>query len=510
MQLLYKIDFNSTSSYYKEILEGLIGNFSINALVDQYKGFIVIRFEDEGTKIEEFFKFIETRLPLSIFLEKAQVIETIDHTITPLIPNNISSNLSLLTNEKIKNILEDNDVDFLNDILTITKSEVSKLETKSGLIDIFLPSKDLRQDFEQKGFEVKLLLANIEKVSEIFDVNAKDMQLLCSIERPLVKLKFKLTQNRDNEYSSSNFIYVKLPDDEQTLLFANSLKQKDIDTVLYVSKDSYQDGMKITYNNEQNIIISGDRGLFPKYDYTANKKFDSLKEYFQENGGIFKSVLAQFGKRIVPSVGIYFSLKSKDSKVQLNLPTKGLRDVIHVCDTPTNLEVLCDEISCIDEDRQRLVENYKNKFTEIFENKSQEDVYGFESLMLMSAKVLGIDSAKEFEDLALSMNIKSGLQIDFKIMKVDRLNYIDYKKTVQSIMSYKMADVDNGTLAYSFFESLSEFICNYSDEISKEIKSKDIVLCGDMFANSILLSKTLKNLSKNYNVLLPKEYPLDY
>lgn len=38
-----------------------------------------------------------------------------------------------------------------------------------------------------------------------------------------------------------------------------------------------------------------------------------------------------------------------------------------------------------------------------------------------------------------------------------------------------MANVDNQTLAYSFYESLSEFICNYSDEIAKEIKAKDIV-----------------------------------
>ena len=42
------------------------------------------------------------------------------------------------------------------------------------------------------------------------------------------------------------------------------------------------------------------------------------------------------------------------------------------------------------------------------------------------------------------------------------------------------------------------------------LKAKDVVLCGNMFANSILLSKTNKTLSKNYNIILPKEYPLDY
>ncbi|MCG3714931.1 hypothetical protein L5F64_05060, partial [Aliarcobacter butzleri] len=135
---------------------------------------------------------------------------------------------------------------------------------------------------------------------------------------------------------------------------------------------------------------------------------------------------------------------------------------------------------------------------------------GFESIVNICAKVLGLNSAKEFEDLALDTNLKSGIQIDMKLIKVNKLNVLDYRKTVQSMMSYKMANVDNQTLAYSFYESLSEFICNYSDEIAKEIKAKDIVLCGNMFANSILLSKTLKTLSKNYNIILPIEYPLDY
>jgi hydrogenase maturation factor HypF (carbamoyltransferase family) len=78
------------------------------------------------------------------------------------------------------------------------------------------------------------------------------------------------------------------------------------------------------------------------------------------------------------------------------------------------------------------------------------------------------------------------------------------------MMAYKMADVDNVTLVYSFYESLSEFICNYVNEIAKEISAKDVVFCGNMFANSILLSKTNKTLSKTYNIILPKEYPLDY
>ena len=77
----------------------------------------------------------------------------------------------------------------------------------------------------------------------------------------------------------------------------------------------------------------------------------------------------------------------------------------------------------------------------------------------MCAKVLGINSSKEFEDMALNTSMTSGIQIDMKLVSLDGVNYLDYRRIVQSIMAYKMADVDNITLVYSFFESLSEFIC---------------------------------------------------
>jgi hydrogenase maturation factor HypF (carbamoyltransferase family) len=71
-----------------------------------------------------------------------------------------------------------------------------------------------------------------------------------------------------------------------------------------------------------------------------------------------------------------------------------------------------------------------------------------------------------------------------------------------------MADVDETMLAYSFYESLVDFMEENISKISEEIKSKDLILCGNMFSNSILLSKLDKKLN-NINILIPKEYPID-
>lgn len=121
-----------------------------------------------------------------------------------------------------------------------------------------------------------------------------------------------------------------------------------------------------------------------------------------------------------------------------------------------------------------------------------------------------MDDYLEFEDAAFAYNSKSGIQIDMKLLKIDGKNYLDYRRVIQSIMSYKMADVDNRMLAFSFYESLSDLIKDNITKISQEIDTKDIILCGDMFANSILLTKVNDALSKTFNINISKEIPLDY
>ncbi len=510
MQLIYKIEFNTTNSYFKHILQDLIEEAKINASCKQYRTCIILTFDSKAEEIESFFALLEKKLPVSIFLGKSYVIESFDESIEELEEKDVKQNLSLLTNEAIKNIIETNDIDFLNDIVKISKGEVSRFETHNGLKDLFLPNKDIRKRFEKDGFEVKLLITNIDKLTELFDVSPKDLQLLCSIERPLVKLKFKLLQNGKKDFSSTNFIYAKIPDDKETVLFSQALKEKDINWVLYVNDEVYQDGLKTTYFNDQNIIIHGDKGLFPKFDYTANKKFNSSKEYFDENGGVYKATLAQYAKRLIPTIGVYFSLKSKESTISINMPSKGLKEVIVIPNIYNSIENCMDEISTIDEHCERLVKNYTNKYSEYLSKDVTKNTNGFESILNMCAKVLGLADAKEFEDIALSVNVKSGIQIDMKLLAMDGITYLDYRRTVQSLMSYKMADVDTGTLAFSFYESLSEFICSYVSEIATETKVKDVVLCGDMFSNAVLLSKVDKTLSKNYKLMIPKSYPLDY
>ena len=405
---------------------------------------------------------------------------------------------------------ENKNIDFSNDINIIKDGKVSKLETHNGYKDIFLPSKALREEFEEKGLEVKLLICNLSKLQSLAVISQEDIKLLCSVERPLVKLRFNILKNQEKEFSSSDYIYAKLPDDKESILFANALKNEGIDYLLYTIEESLQDGIRATYNDEQNIIISGDKAIFPKYDYTLEKRFDSSKEFFEQNGGVAKTTIKTMNKRLKPIMGVYFSKKADDSSIFVSVPGKGFKEIISIPNVYYDIENAMEEIASIDENCERLVTNYKLKFPELFEKSlPKEDADGFEAIMDFCAFVLGLKDANEFENLAYKANVKSGMQIDMKLVKIDGVNYLDYRRIVQSIMSYKMADVDSKLLAFSFFESLSDLVKDNAAQIKSDIKCEEIIFCGDMFANTIFSQKCQKDVKNSLNIVFPTQYPLD-
>jgi len=512
MKLFYKIEFNSTNLYYKHILENLVKDNGINAVIKQFQGFILIICDDSEDKIEEFFGFLGANLPLSIFLGKSYTIDFFDESLEELEDKNILQNVAIFTNKDIENIIKENiGIDFSNDIKKIKEGKVSKIETHNGYKDLFLPSKSLMESFEDKNYEVNLFVCNLNKLSELVSLNQKDLQLLCSIERPLVKLKLNILKNDDKQYSRTNFIYVKLPDDKETILFANALQKEGIDYLLYAKEESLQNGIKVTYFKEDNLIIRGEKSLFPRYDYNLDKKYNSSKEFFDDNHGVIKGTLVSLNKRIKPSIAVYFSYTSINSTISVNIPGKGLKDIITIPNIICEVDNALDEISSIDENTARLVENYKNKFPNNFTKELKNpDSNGFESILNLTAYMLDMEDYIEFEDTAFAYNSKSGIQIDMKLVKIDGINYLDYRRVIQSIMSYKMADVDNRMLAYSFYESLSDLIKDNVTKINSEVQSKDLILCGDMFANSILLTKVNDALGKTFNISFAKEIPLDY
>ncbi len=508
MQMFYKIEFNNTNEYFINLIKEQIFEDKINIQIQKYEKFIILNINDKEEKITEFFQNLEKTLPLSIFLKGASFIEKIPEEVKELNLDTLKQNVCL-SNKEILKLVKNRTINFKNKIQELKEGKIIELLTSNGIKKFSLPNKQNRLKLEEEN-EVNLFIANINTLSSLLEYSSKDLQLLCSIERPLIKLKFNFLQNKDLQYSSTSFINAKLPEDEATFEFALSLKEEEIDFLIYSDFNVTQKDIKVTYFKDENIIIKGDKTLFPKYDIQDEKVYNSSDEFFSLNGGIYKTIIRKENKRSSNTIGVYFSYNSEHSKISLNLPTKKVSDIIFIPNIENSISSCMEDIASIDENTAKLVENYKKKFPLYFEKSLPSNTNGFVSILNFIAVMLGMKDYKEFESYAHSFNSKSGIQIDMKLFKYKEKNYLDYRKIAHSIFSYKLAEVDNALLAFSFFESLSEFIKNSIEEINKDIDCKNIILCGDMIVNSILLSKLDKELSKNFALIIPKTYPIDY
>src|SRR5574344_1871565 len=463
MKLIYKIEYNSTSFYFKRLIDELIKNSNIDANTKQYFGFILIFIDDELENIEKFFLNLETNLPYSMFLIFFFLIDEFNEEIKELEDKNIKENFEILTNRKVKDILENSNFDFLSQIVNLNRSFVVKFED----LELFLPNKNLKEKFEKDNYEVRLLVTNSQILKDLF---------------------------------------TRLVNSSKKVELSKALKEQNIDYILYVTK---KDELKACSFENLNLIISYDKTLYPKYDYKKDLIFNSSSEYLNSFSNVYNAVLHEHNLLDKTSIGVYFSLYSKNSFVDIKVLNEEEKRVIYIPDIESNMNQILEDISSLDENCKRLVDNFSKKYPYTKDIKLTNNS-GFSTIIEAIAKLLNIESIKDFEELALNSGYVDALQIDMKLIKIDNKNYLDYRKTIQSIMSYKMADVENETLCFSFYEFLAEFIIDYLREIARKTNAKDIVLCGDIFSNRQVFHKVYKELSKKYNLILPTEYAMDY
>lgn len=507
MELIYKIEFNTTNSYYKDIIIDLINVFKINAKCKQYLDFILIIFNDEKNKIDNFFTLMEEKLPLSIFLGKTEAISSYDKNLEELEKCDVKLNLSLFTNDEIDTLLKNSNIDFSNDINKIKDGGISRLETSNGLKNIFLPSFAHKENFERREHEVRLLITNINKVSEILDISEDERRLICTIERPLVKVRLKKDANKDKIYSNTDFIYVKIADDKESVLFSSALNNVGIYYLMFVADEIYQNALKVISFNEQNIIINGDKGLFPKIDYITKEKYYSAKNYFDSNKGVFNSILQKHHRDDKNFLGIYFSLDSKESSLKIKKDSEII-DILKIPNIKNNFLHYLDKTSLTCESSKEMILTYKEKFSSYFTNLDfDNNSNSFKTILNHIALVLGLKNYKDINDLSLTCENEKMDVFEINTILVNNKSYLDFREVLLNIMKLKLSGFTNEEISYTFFKSLSLFVCK---NIKENTSTDTIILCGNLFSNKVLLKYTYKYLDNKYKIILPKAYPLDY
>ncbi len=164
---------------------------------------------------------------------------------------------------------------------------------------------------------------------------------------------------------------------------------------------------------------------------------------------------------------------------------------------------LWEHISRLREGSDRLVQNYKAKFPETY--NELEKIEGEADIFKIASIIIGLKehSLDAISKEALNFYGKGGIAIDTKIEDES----FDGYAFLASIMSYKIADVEPSMLCYSIYESFGDYIGEIVSQISNSIKSKTMALSGETFANQALFARIQKRLGL-YNPYFNKNLPI--
>ncbi len=433
--------------------------------------------------------------------------------------------------------------------------EVCGLAINSGQSVLMKTTHGYRKFFKstEKDTTVNsiLLMADSNGFNTHLMMVPQEFNALLSIERPLLRIATKSDELKALYGSSA---LVKYPDDGMTMLLARELINAGLTYISYIECEENEDAdflvdfdipvhpqkdIRLFINQDTKLFISGERILFPTavfnkkdivtvaHDLAAVKVgdahiidvldvFDDVKterllvlehedfeskhhneKHFTQWDASMLSVLAEYGKIGQKAVGVHF-----DGNLSF-LYYNGKNVINAVPPIPFESDNLWERIATLREGSDRLVDNYKKAYPNIFERL--DTLSGNMDIFQVTAIALGLED-ESFEGIsaqALSFLGKGGLQIDTRVKN----NRFDNYAFLSSIMSYQLGGVESHFMCYSIYESFGDYIGEIVPQLMEKTDASIITLTGETFANQSLYGRIQKTLGIK-KPLMNKNFPI--
>ena len=392
-----------------------------------------------------------------------------------------------------------------------------------------------------------LMICDANRLNSHLMLIPQEFNAILSIERPLLRVATKSQEIK--EFFPHNTL-VKYPDEGFSILIAKELSKLGVDYICYEEASKSEDAdylvdfdlpittqedCKLFVNQDSKLFVNGERLIYPLQVenpkgrvVVANKKLissniaDNLelfdiepKDYYLQKGDnrVFTtnrvrefspvkasviSVVAENSLLEDKAVAIYF-------ENELHFSYYNGKSVVDVLNPSYfNSQNVLGHIRLLREGSDRLVENYKksfpNEYNRLFTLGKNEEFFKVVAIALG----LEDESIEAISSESLHFMGKGGIQIDTKLSD----NKFDYIAFLASILSYKVANVENNLICYSIYESFGDYIGDIVNQISQKVDTKNIILSGTAFANQPLYARIQKNLSL-YNILTNKNIPIN-
>lgn len=208
--------------------------------------------------------------------------------------------------------------------------------------------------------------------------------------------------------------------------------------------------------------------------------------------GELTQALARRHRDDQPAVIAHLSLRGSTSCVGVRDASGRVTSLIGFLPLPLRGRDLLTEIASIDENAPRLVTHYAQARPEEAAPLAEfgRDGVDLETpaigwLLLAVGMVLGSTEA----DLVAARHAEGVVQIDTVVVEEDGPYYLDGRRLLRSVMSYRIADVPAAVLYRSVLESLGGFVADALRRVLRDHPVKTIVCAGDLLDSPFLRTR---------------------
>jgi hypothetical protein len=481
------IEYASNDNSYAGLIQDIVNEGHFKANIVKADGAIIVYIDEGEDEIKAFFAALGERLPLSVYMGQSRVEEA------PSFPphtENIGTykKWAACDPKVLMKIVDENSSEYLNPfVLTdmraqsvningkeYTQNSESLREDIKKVAALIVSGQDVSFENENAKFALgmnkgssstieSLFCIDLNKVAVKYKIPNVALFALSSMERPFVTVGV-LDENEQNR-----FIRLTLASDPLLLSIAKLVGDAGVSELCLKSHE---------VANKNVIKYSGVALPFlaPEVLIQKDRKLFLTKEQFDPN------ILPIYQDTLVA----HFSDIANSSFMAIR-PTVHSKELLRIVsfDGP-----ISKSIEALDENGHRLIENFESRFPKVIA-KCDTNIgkYDFEKFVKASAIVLGWDERESalahLIDLAHKNMAPAGVKIDF-ILETDGAPTLNLIKSFRTLLSYKLADVEDAVLAFSIFESFADFIAILSEEARKGFDAKEIVLCGGMFYSQAL------------------------
>ena len=562
MILSFKFKYVSKNRVLENFLRKICEDFGIRfALSRDNNSIVTLYVEESEDRLHEFADYISANLPLSIFMKSSsvEVIDSIEDGnvllsecslalpftkralekaknpddkkfyMNPFTPNEVG-----LTCKEIKDCSlelyikgelfspENGFKDIYKRVAElINENNIVKIKTPNGIFAFGKVSSDNLRSV--KDFEI--IPTDYSLINKMVVLKENELIAIASLEKPILEARVNMIYASKNILPKS-IVHIRMPNTLLLQFICEELYKLGVEFIFKTSALDYGNEYLLNYNittpevqDISIVVLENSEIIITKGSGYASKRLvENLKKLNNPAISQFASVLKErnlFSRKVG---GFYLSKENDD--LFMNYDDENW--ILPLIKFPTfeSVSEIFEEIQKSDENGVKLIRNYKKTFPEIYERayyakipenlpKNIYSTLGFLSL------ILGYESdfkrgAEKIIENSESFGGQKGPRIDCKLKENSKLNSdFDTLKFVRSAISFKLAGVDDLTLSFGFFESLSYFISDIADSFTENFNSKKVALCGSMFGSKKFAEITCKNLLANHQIYFNQELPCD-